>query len=218
MCRTRDRAGSLVVRCYDVAMRMSGSDYASKYAEMYDAELINVARDLHSLTESAQAALRAEFATRALTMPESAAPEQRPVWRDLVTVGRYRDLTEAEVARSVLESAGIGAEIFDENLSRMNWALTNALGGVRLQVDVADQRTAEELLQQGVPESIAFGADEEFSQPNCPTCGSLNISFEGASRKAALASLYILSLPLPAGRERWVCSNCGSRWEAPQAE
>jgi hypothetical protein len=199
-------------------VKLSATDYAAKYAEMYEAELIEVARDFNELTEKAQAALRAEFAKRGLELPEANAPEPRTLWRELVTVGRYRDLTEADVAKSALESAVIHSELFDNNLARMNWAVTNALGGVRLQVEVKDQEAAEQILSEGVPESIAFDDKQEFNQPRCSACGSLNISFEGQARKAALASLYLLSLPLPTGPKTWVCGDCGARWEDAEVE
>jgi len=185
---------------------------------MYEAELIEVGRDFNELTEPAQTALRAEFARRGLEMPEADVAESQPLWRELVTVGRYRDLTEAEVAKCALESAGIPAELFDDNLSRMNWFVTNALGGVRLQVELQDQKAAEQILSEGVPQSIAFAEDQEFNQPRCPTCGSLNISFEGSSRKAAIASLYLLSLPVPTGDETWRCADCGNRWQGSGVE
>jgi hypothetical protein len=213
LCRTPFQVGRVLARCYDGDVKLSATDYAAKYAQMSEAELMDVARDFDELTESAQAALQADFAKRGIPVPEPDAPEPQAMWRELLTVGRYRDLTEAEVAKSALESAGIHAELFDDNLARMNWAVTNALGGVRLQVEVQDQKSAEEILSQGIPETIAFDNDEEFNQPSCPACGSLNISFEGRSRKAALASLYVLSLPVPTGPETWVCGDCGARWE-----
>jgi len=80
-------------------------------------------------------------------------------------------------------------------------------------VDAANKQSALEVLNQPVPESIPFNANDESTQPRCPTCGSTNITFEGASRGAALASLYVLSLPLPVGAETWSCSACGARWE-----
>src|SRR3954471_4305418 len=53
---------------------------------------------------------------------------------DLVTVGNYADLASAEVAASILESAGIECVIPDENLAGIAWQWGSALQGVRLQV------------------------------------------------------------------------------------
>jgi predicted RNA-binding Zn-ribbon protein involved in translation (DUF1610 family) len=194
-------------------MRPDGADFATAYAGMYDAELIEVARSYDSLTEVAQAAIRAEFARRGLEPPIVEVPNESPVWNELVTVGRYRDLTEVEVAQSALESAGIEAFVPDAHVVTMNWAWANALGGIRLQVAARDEQSAIEVLAQSVPEEIVFAENETFQQPRCPQCGSKEITFQGTSRGLAIASLYAFSLPLPQGRETWSCSSCGARWE-----
>jgi hypothetical protein len=174
-----------------------------------------IARSYDTLTGTAQVALRDEFARRGLDPPvvEEKVPKDPPSQRNLVTVRRYRDLSEAIVARSLLESAGIVVYLRDENLVRLDWQVSNFIGGIRLQVDAEDEQNALELLRQPVQESISYSEGDEFTQPHCPSCGSTDITFEGASRGAALASLYLLSLPLPFGRETWLCDACGARWE-----
>jgi hypothetical protein len=194
-----------------------GSDdlhYAATYARMYDAELVNLARSYDSLTETAQTAIREEFARRGLEPPliETEGPDVAEQ-RNLITVSRYRDLSEAIVARSMLESAGIPVYLRDENLVRLDWQVSNFIGGIRLQVESSNEKQALELLAQPIQKNIPYSGDDEFVQPSCPSCGSTEITFEGASRKAALASLYAFSLPLPQGRETWTCENCGARWE-----
>ncbi len=135
-----------------------------------------------------------------------------------VTVCRYRDLSEAIVAKSLLESAEIDAWIRDENLARLEWQYSNLLGGIRLQVKTEDEAAAREILQQPIPETIGFGRDEDFAQPRCPACGSLQISFLGEDRRAALASVTLLSLPLPQGGTSWTCHACGVRWRNSEDE
>lgn len=129
-----------------------------------------------------------------------------------VTVRRYRDLSEAIVAKSLLESAGIPAWIRDENIARLEWQYTNLLGGVRLQVESSNKAAGEEVLAQPIPATVAFGEQENFEQPTCPACGSIDITYEGASRGAALVSVTMLSLPLPHGNTSWRCNSCGARW------
>ena len=189
---------------------------AAAYAQLGEPELYALARDYDSLTDEAQSALRAEFATRGLEPPllDEAATNSR----NLVTLRRYRDLSEAIVARSLLESAGIVVYLRDENLVRLDWQISNFIGGIRLQVDEVDAAGATELLNQPVPEEIQFAgpfdhSGPEFEQPHCPRCGSIDITFEGKSRGAALASLYVFGLPMPSGRETWLCQTCAARWE-----
>ena len=193
-------------------MNTDRDDLVANYEKLGEGALMELARSYDSLTDAAQTALRAEFARRGLEPPlveEKGVPAQR----DLVTVRQYRDLSEAIVARSLLESAGIPVYLRDENLVRLDWQVSNVIGGIRLQVDAENERGAVELLNQPVSPTIELGEGDEFAQPRCPACGSTNITFEGASRGAALASLYVLSLPLPMGAETWSCSACGARWE-----
>ena len=132
--------------------------------------------------------------------------------RTLVTVRRYRDLTEAMVARGALESAGIFCFLRDENVVRMDWAYSNAVGGIILQVSAEDLEEATALLNQPMPQSIPVEGEADYTQPVCPRCGSTDISFEGAGRKAAMISVFTVGLPLPLGVESWLCHACDARW------
>ena len=132
----------------------------------------------------------------------------------LITIRRYRDLSEAIVARSLLESSGIIAHLCDENLVRLEWQISNFIGGIRLQVDTEDKQGADAILDSPVPDEISYDSEATaYSQPSCPRCGSTDISFQGSSRKAALASLYAFSIPFPLGPKTWICGNCSNRWE-----
>jgi hypothetical protein len=194
----------------------AGVAFGKKYGQMSEVELLEFAAAYDSLVGPAQDALRAEFALRKMEAPLvedhdedelDDSPESR-----LVTVRRYRDLSEAIVARTVLESAGLFCVLRDENMVRMEWQISNGIGGLRLQVRVRDEAEATELLNQPMPESIPVEREGEYSQPICPRCGSTDISFEGPGRKAALASLFVLGLPMPHGIESWQCHACGVRW------
>jgi hypothetical protein len=137
----------------------------------------------------------------------------------LITIRRYRDLSEAIVARSLLESCGIDASLGDENLVRLAWQLSNLIGGIALQVEAEDEAEAIEVLDSPIPESFNYGDESlPYTQPHCPRCDSTDITFQGASRTAALMSLYALSLPLPPGHETWICNNCECRWEEIEDE
>jgi hypothetical protein len=115
------------------------------YAQLPEEELIQLGSEYLSLTESAQAAIRAEFDRRSLPAPELVEPEDHE-FQGLVTVGRYLDQAHASVAKSVLESAGIPASLRDENTARIDWGTSIALGGIRLQVRPEDEASAKELL------------------------------------------------------------------------
>jgi hypothetical protein len=132
----------------------------------------------------------------------------------LTTIRQYRDLSEAIVARCLLESGGIAVELRDENLVRLDWQVSNFIGGIRLQVENEDAADAIAILDAPAPATIDY--DEEYTpyaQPQCPQCESFHITFEGSSRGSALLLLFAFSLPSPVGHKTWICEDCGHRWE-----
>ena len=194
------------------AMSLERVDFPTQYARLSEAELMTLAHQYDELAGAAQDALRSEFASRKLE-PPLIEDDEEPVARKLVTLRQYRDLSEAIVARSMLEAAGIVVYLRDENLVRLDWQVSNFIGGIRLQVDRADADAASELLSQPVPEFILMEGEPDFSQPHCPHCGSVEITFQGADRTLPLSSLFVLGVPLPAGMKTWLCSACGTKWE-----
>lgn len=197
-------------------------NFAQKYKEMSETELMGLARQYDDLTERAQAALREEFAHRGLEPPlieEEEDPIPGEDDPDLATVGQYRDMAEAFVARSVLEQAGIGCFLRDENTVRTDWLLSNAIGGMRLQVAAKDKEIAEDLLSQPTPEQFELDSGEEFIQPVCPKCGSTDVIANDPDRKVMAVSMLI-ALPLPHSRpaeEEWRCMACGCVWADDEA-
>jgi hypothetical protein len=61
----------------------------------------------------------------------------------LVTVGRFEDPTEAQLARGMLESAGVECFLVGENVNQ----LLPAAFRVRLQVRIEDEAAARELME-----------------------------------------------------------------------
>jgi predicted RNA-binding Zn-ribbon protein involved in translation (DUF1610 family) len=193
-------------------MTPSPEDLAAQYAQMSETELLELARSYDGLLEIAQVALRSEFARRGLEPPMMEEVEE-PEFRRLVAVRRYRDLTEAFVGRSLLESAGIPAWIADEHLVQMVWFYSNLVGGMRLQVDERDEAAAREILEAGVPQTIKYGQEEAYVQPICPKCGSAEITLgDGTERGRSLVALYVLSIPIPPRKPAWHCVACGAQW------
>jgi hypothetical protein len=195
-------------------MTPSPEDLAALYAHMSETELMELARSYDGLLEVAQVALRAEFARRGLEPPLVEVPDEWE-FRRLVTVRRYRDLAEAYVGRSLLESAGIPAWVADENLVRMDWFYSNLVGGMRLQVDERDEAAAREILEERAPETIKYGEEEVYVQPTCPKCGSTEITLGGGTERGrSLVALYLLAIPVPPREAAWHCEACGARWAA----
>ena len=202
---------------------------------------LNSSRDSGDLTEVAQQALHAEFAKRQLIFPElqatvAPASVNKPVepiaaqeeseqpedgecvdFRDLVEVRRFRDLLDAEMAKGALDSAGIESFLGDDNMVRMDWFYSNAIGGVKLMVHPQDANAAQHVLDQPIPESIEFAEGEHYEQPRCPKCGSLNVSYKNIDEATAFGSAAI-GVPLPYTSDRWECNDCEAKWEDDEEE
>jgi len=199
-----------------------------RYSKMSESELMEVAQKYDGLTEPAQALLREEFSRRSLLPPLIDDPgEDRVESRTLVTIRKYRDLPEAFIARSILESAGIECFLQDENTVRTDWLWPNMIGGARLQVAVEDEAAANEILSLPIPSSFSVDSGADFEQPKCPKCGSFNVEPNDRGRKVVATSAMfltyvvpiVLALPLLAAQRSmyhshvWKCSNCGCLWQ-----
>jgi putative signal transducing protein len=136
------------------------ASFAARYASMSDAELIELAAKSWELSDAAWDALEDELDRRGIEAP---APEEVPQIealekRDLVLLRRFRDLPEALLAKGMLESTGIPCSLADDNMVRLDWFISNLLGGVKLMVDAEDFAEASRVLNEPAPEEFE---DEE---------------------------------------------------------
>jgi hypothetical protein len=114
---------------------------------MTDGELQVIVADSSSLTDVAREVLTAEIARRDLTPAEVPAAADIEL-RELVTIRQFRDLPEAILARGILDSAAIESFLADDNIVRMDWFISNLVGGVKLKVRREDVEAANLVLEQ----------------------------------------------------------------------
>jgi hypothetical protein len=193
---------------------------AQFYASMSDSELKSLADEASSLTETGKELLRAELVRRGLEFELAtgapAAPEGQP--SNVVTLRKFRDLPEALLAKSFLESAGVESFLIDETTIRMDWLWSNLLGGIKLCVNREDAEAAAQILSQEIPEKFSVEGGEDFEQPRCPQCQSLDISYEDLNKPATYASTFLLNLPIQISCRRWNCKSCGYVWDQSDEE
>ena len=133
----------------------------------------------------------------------------------MVTIRTFRDLPEALLAKGSLDSAGMKCALVDDNVVRMDWFWSNAMGGVKVLVNREDITAAEEILAQPIPEHFDVSGIGEFEQPRCPKCGSLDVNFQESDPTAYLS--LAVNLPLPFRRPGWRCRSCNAEWKADEA-
>jgi len=187
------------------------SDLIERYRGMSDAELNLLAQDLDELTDAAKDALRAELSRRGISVPETSTGEWES--EQPVVVAQFLNLHEALLAKGQLDSAGISTTLRDDNMIRIDWFISNLLGGVKLAVSPADADAAREILAQPIPEDFDVEGVGEYEQPRCPKCNSLDISYESLDKPVAYGSMMLLKVPVPLSGDRWRCHDCGALWE-----
>ena len=187
---------------------------AANYASMSDGELQRLVRNAESLTEVAWDALEDEMDRRHLELAEDPAPEprQQMEMQKLVTIRQFRDLPEALLAKGSLESAGIECYLADENLVRLDWFISNFIGGIKLNVCAADAENAQKLLDEPILEGLYVQGVGLYEQPRCPKCHSLDVNFQELDRPIAYMSAF-LRVPMPVQRPAWRCHECDAEWE-----
>lgn len=181
---------------------------------MTDGELQNLAQSAASLTEFAWEALEDELDRRRLEYPEDPepAPGDEIELRELVTIRQFRDLPEALLAKGSLESSGIECFLADENLVRLDWFISNFIGGIKLKVRPRDEENARNILDEPILEGLYVHGVGLYEQPRCPKCQSLDVNFQELDHPIAYMSAF-LRVPMPVQRKAWRCHACGAEWE-----
>lgn len=126
----------------------------------------------------------------------------------MLAIAFYDNLASAELARSVLEDAGIYCFLANRNLVGMRW-LYAGLIGLELHVRESDVPAAVELLSGAGLENPA--PEPVSAHPACPRCGSESAAARNPINLLTLfALLFGVMVPFfpPAKR----CKRCGHKW------
>lgn len=194
---------------------------AATYAAMTDGELQKLAHSAESLTELAYDVLEDELDRRQLEFPDDdsrESPERQQLeLRELVTIRQFRDLPEALLAKGSLESAGIECFLADENLVRLDWFISNFIGGIKLNVRASDEANARKILDEPILEGLYVQGVGLYEQPRCPKCQSLDVTFQELDRSISYMTAF-LHVPIPVQRPAWHCQACDAEWEEDSAD
>jgi len=72
----------------------------------------------------------------------------------LVTIQTFDKSVYAHIIKAKLESEGIECFLIDENIVTMNWFLSNAVGGIKLQVKNSDVEKALEIIKNNQEDNV----------------------------------------------------------------
>lgn len=186
---------------------------AGTYAAMPDAQLLDLARHPETLTDVAWEALEDELDHRRLESPvEETAPAPQFDPRSLIPIRQFRDLPDALLAKGCLESADIECHLRDDNLVRLDWFISNFVGGIKLCVRPEDVATATRLLDEPILEGLYVHGVGLYEQPRCPKCQSLDVNFHELDGPIAYLSAF-LRISSPVQRKGWRCHACNAEWQ-----
>jgi hypothetical protein len=122
----------------------------------------------------------------------------------LVVARTYSWIGDAVVACSVLRGAGVPARLRDQHTVRIDWTLSNAIGGVKVVVPTAQLDEARLLLDH-----FPVAIPPELIGDPCPCCGSLETLLTHRGRRPTFVTWLIFGLPLWRDRSSWTCAGCG---------
>jgi hypothetical protein len=148
--------------------------------------------------------------------PVATSPDNEIHFEKIVTLRVFRDLPQALLAKGSLESAGIECMLADDNVVRLDWFYSNAVGGIKLLVSSEDAAEAEQFLNQPIPEHLEVAGVGDYEQPKCPKCGSLDVNFRELDPATYLSlggSYWGFFVPIPIHRRAWSCRTCDAEWE-----
>ena len=134
----------------------------------------------------------------------------------MITVATFSKPEEAHLLRLRLGAGGIDAYVQDENTVQMNWLYSNAIGGVRVQIDETDLEAAREIV--ALP-PVKAGEAGEVELTECPDCSSTNTAPDERPRRLAFLSMIFsmvtfgVAFPFAFLRRRWQCADCGHTWK-----
>jgi hypothetical protein len=135
----------------------------------------------------------------------------------MVTLESFTSPWDAHIVRALLESEGIPATVAHEGHIGLNWALSQALGGVKLQVPEAFAERAQQVLADYHAGKFEAALEEEQHLPPdaCTSCGSRDLQPIPAMPALALLAAFFafFGVIFPPARAAKRCRACGTRIE-----
>jgi DNA-directed RNA polymerase subunit RPC12/RpoP len=136
----------------------------------------------------------------------------------LVKFKYYQNSIEANRDKQILADNGIISFIANEQTIQSDWLLSNALGGIQLQVFDNDKEKATEVLKDFLEnEHVELEVEHTISNPDfdlvCPKCGSNHLYRNDNPGKLFGFAMPLLSFGSTKNTETYNCYYCGNQFE-----
>jgi hypothetical protein len=107
----------------------------------------------------------------------------------MITVATFSEPEEAHLLRLRLGAGAVDAYLQDENTVQMNWLYSNAIGGVRVQIDEGDIEAAKEIVAAPSVEAGEMAEMSEVEPTECRGCSSTGTAPDEGPRRLAFLSM-----------------------------
>ncbi|SEL50845.1 Putative signal transducing protein [Olivibacter domesticus] len=129
---------------------------------------------------------------------------------EMVTLKVFDNAMEAHLLRTKLESEGIHSFLQDENIVSLNPLYNYAVGGIKLNIQLADAERAKQIIQEIENTPILDDYDQQIS---CPQCGSTDLytnfkSMKGTKGMFSAVISFLMGVFPIYYKNVYKCKNC----------
>lgn len=137
----------------------------------------------------------------------------------LVQFKYYANSLEANRDKQILANNGLKSFIANEQTIQSDWLLSQALGGIQLQVFEDEMEKAQEILKNFLDnEHTSLEVDHTIADPDFdfmfPKCGSNHLYRDENPGGLFGISLLFLGFPIKAKSHLYHCYYCGNEFRA----
>ncbi len=136
---------------------------------------------------------------------------------NLVRIKYCQNAIEANRDKQILAENGIESWIANEQTVQSDWLLSQAIGGIQLQVFEENLEEAKKVLEEFSNEDFALEVERTIENPEfdfvCPRCGSNHIYRDENPGGLFGISLLIFMIPAKVPSSIFHCYYCGNEFK-----
>jgi DNA-directed RNA polymerase subunit RPC12/RpoP len=141
-----------------------------------------------------------------------------------ITIATFQYPHEAAILQAKLELEGIQCYLQDQNVVVANPFYSNAVGGVKLQINDSDLERAKPIVDEynsannlnvepSAQQNIIAADSQEKGAIVCPSCGSDDVAKDKTPPGIIILAVFFIGLPLLIFGKKYHCFNCGQEFK-----